>query len=115
MLILTASPMAVVPELLKLGWLREAVLVLLDLWVMVGSECCLTLMDSGSWNGVTSWSRSSSSLSGQITSSASGEAWRELLVVMPVPIVSTDWAGEPCCEEGDVEDMLMAEGGMATS
>lgn len=39
----------------------------------------------------------------------------ELPAVVPVPIVPTDWAGEPCWEDGDAEDMLMAEGGTATS
>ena len=39
----------------------------------------------------------------------------ELPVVMPVAMVSTDWVGDPCCESGETEELLMAEGGTTTS
>ncbi len=72
-------------------------------------------MASGSWNAVTNVSTSSRSFSSP-GSSGSGESWRELPVVRPVPIVSTDWVGDDACWElGEMDELLMAEGGIMTS
>ncbi len=116
MLMPTASPIAVVLGLLNAGWLREAVLVRLERWVMVCSGCGLALMGSGSRKGMVRESASSRSFTEQ-ASSGSGESWIELPVVMPVAMVSTDWVGEPCCESGEMEmdEWVRAEGGTTTS
>lgn len=36
-------------------------------------------------------------------------------MVRPVPMVSTDWVGDACCELGEMDGLLTVEGSVVTS